>query len=55
MTAMFSSHKLLNSRSVKQKVTVEAGLPDEIHDFLLHPDWLAAYSAASEFFTKHLK
>jgi dipeptidyl aminopeptidase/acylaminoacyl peptidase len=24
--------------------------PDEIHDFLLHRDWLAAYHAASDFF-----
>jgi dipeptidyl aminopeptidase/acylaminoacyl peptidase len=40
----------------KQKVTVEELVfPDEIHDFLLHRDWLAAYSAASEFFAKHLK
>ena len=29
--------------------------PDEVHDFLLHRDWLAAYQAASEFFDRHLK
>ena len=29
--------------------------PDEVHDFLLHRDWLAAYHAASDFFDKHLK
>jgi dipeptidyl aminopeptidase/acylaminoacyl peptidase len=29
--------------------------PDEIHDFLLHRTWLAAYHAASEFFDRHLK
>jgi dipeptidyl aminopeptidase/acylaminoacyl peptidase len=29
--------------------------PDEIHDFLLHRDWLAAYHAASDFFDRHLK
>jgi dipeptidyl aminopeptidase/acylaminoacyl peptidase len=40
----------------KQKVDVEELVfPDEIHDFLLHRDWLAAYSAGAEFFAKHLK
>ncbi len=40
----------------KQKVNVEELIfPDEIHDFLLHRDWLAAYSAASDFFARHLK
>ena len=29
--------------------------PDEIHDFLLHRDWLAAYHAASDFFDRRLK
>jgi dipeptidyl aminopeptidase/acylaminoacyl peptidase len=29
--------------------------PDEVHDFLLHRHWLAAYHAASDFFDKHLK
>ena len=29
--------------------------PDEVHDFLLHRDWLAAYHAGSDFFDKHLK
>jgi dipeptidyl aminopeptidase/acylaminoacyl peptidase len=29
--------------------------PDEVHDFLLHRDWLAAYHAASDFFDRHLK
>ena len=32
----------------------ELVFPDEIHDFLLHRTWLAAYSAASEFFDRHL-
>lgn len=27
--------------------------PDEIHDFLLHRSWLAAYQAASDFFDRH--
>src|SRR5438093_334763 len=29
--------------------------PDEIHDFLLHRDWLAAYHATSDFFDRRLK
>ena len=29
--------------------------PDEIHDFLRHRTWLAAYHAASDFFDQHLR
>ena len=29
--------------------------PDEIHDFLRHRTWLAAYQAASDFFDQHLR
>ena len=29
--------------------------PDEIHDLLLHKDWVRAYHAGAEFFDKHLK
>src|SRR5436190_378646 len=29
--------------------------PDEIHDLLLHKDWVRAYHASAEFFDKHLK
>jgi dipeptidyl aminopeptidase/acylaminoacyl peptidase len=29
--------------------------PDEVHDFLVHADWLAAYHAADEFLAKYLK
>lgn len=29
--------------------------PDEVHDFLLHRNWLAAYHAASDFFDRKLK
>jgi dipeptidyl aminopeptidase/acylaminoacyl peptidase len=29
--------------------------PDEIHDLLLHKDWLQSYQAGSDFFDKHLK
>ncbi len=40
----------------KQKVNVEELVfPDEIHDFLLHRDWIAAYSASASFFEQHLK
>jgi dipeptidyl aminopeptidase/acylaminoacyl peptidase len=37
-------------------VTVEQLIfPDEIHDFLLHRDWLAGYRAESDFFDRQLK
>jgi len=29
--------------------------PDEVHDFLLHRDWVRAYRASVEFFDRHLK
>lgn len=29
--------------------------PDEVHDFLLHRDWLAAYLATANFFDEYLK
>jgi dipeptidyl aminopeptidase/acylaminoacyl peptidase len=29
--------------------------PDEVHDFLLHRNWLRAYHAASDFFDAHFK
>src|SRR6266705_604384 len=29
--------------------------PDEIHDLLLHKDWVRGYHASAEFFDKHLK
>ena len=29
--------------------------PDEIHELLLHEDWLRAYHATADFFDKHLK
>ena len=39
----------------KRKVEFEQLIfPDEIHDFLLHRDWLRAYHAADDFFTAHL-
>lgn len=33
----------------------EMVLPDEVHDFLLHRDWLRAYEATAEFFERELK
>jgi len=40
----------------KQKVeTEELVFPDEIHDFLLHRNWIAAYTASAEFFRRHLQ
>jgi dipeptidyl aminopeptidase/acylaminoacyl peptidase len=32
----------------------ELVFPDEIHGFLLHRHWLAAYKAGAEFFQQHL-
>ena len=29
--------------------------PDEIHDLLLHKDWVTSYRAGAGFFDKHLK
>jgi dipeptidyl aminopeptidase/acylaminoacyl peptidase len=29
--------------------------PDEIHGFLLHRNWMAAFSAAADFFHRKLK
>ena len=31
----------------------ELVFPDEIHDFLMHKTWVAAYSAAADFFGRH--
>ncbi len=33
----------------------ELVFPDEVHDFLLHRNWLAAYHAAADFFDRMLK
>jgi len=29
--------------------------PDDVHDFLLHRNWVAAYHAAGDFFDRHFK
>ena len=40
----------------KQGVSFEQLVfPDEIHDFLLHRTWLAAYHAACDYFDRHFK
>ncbi|MGI4758667.1 MAG: S9 family peptidase [Janthinobacterium lividum] len=39
-----------------QGVTVEEKIfPDEVHDFLLHKDWITAFELAADFFDRHLK
>ena len=39
-----------------QQVDVEELIfPDEVHEFLLHKDWVAAYTAAAAFFERTLK
>ena len=46
----------LTARLREKGVEIEQLIfPDEIHDFLLHRDWLAAYHAASDFFDRRLK
>ncbi|MHB1938467.1 MAG: S9 family peptidase [Acidobacteriaceae bacterium] len=40
----------------QQNVTVqELIFPDEVHDFLLHRSWVAAYAAGAKFFDRYLK
>jgi dipeptidyl aminopeptidase/acylaminoacyl peptidase len=46
----------LTERLRKQGVHFEQLIfPDEIHDFLLHQSWLAAYSATADFFDRYLR
>jgi len=46
----------LVARLRQQGVEIEQLVfPDDVHDFLLHRHWLAAYHAASDFFDRHLK
>jgi len=42
----------LRKQNVEFKLLV---FPDEIHDFLLHRSWLAAYHATSDFFDAHFQ
>ncbi|MBZ5529061.1 MAG: prolyl oligopeptidase family serine peptidase [Acidobacteriia bacterium] len=46
----------LVARLRKRGVAIEQLVfPDDVHDFLLHRDWMAAYSAAADFFDRRLK
>ncbi|HEV2196681.1 MAG TPA: prolyl oligopeptidase family serine peptidase [Candidatus Acidoferrum sp.] len=46
----------LTARLREKRVEIEQLIfPDEIHDFLLHRDWLAAYHATADFFDRRLK
>lgn len=46
----------LIARLRKRNVELEQLIfPDEIHDFLMHRSWLAAYHAAADFFDRHLR
>ncbi|MDQ2898328.1 MAG: prolyl oligopeptidase family serine peptidase [Acidobacteriota bacterium] len=52
----FSQSVMLAEALRKQNVPFEQLVfPDEIHDFLVHEHWLAAYHAADTFFAKYLK
>jgi len=52
----FSQTPKLAASLRKQNVHVEELIfPDEIHDFLLHRDWLRAYAAETDFFARYLK
>ncbi len=46
----------LTARLREKNVEIEQLIvPDEIHDFLLHRTWLAAYRATGDFFDRHFK
>jgi len=51
----FSQTVQLTEDLRKQGVYVEQLIfPDEVHDFLLHKDWLAAYTATYDFFSRKM-
>jgi dipeptidyl aminopeptidase/acylaminoacyl peptidase len=55
-TVVFAQTVQLTEALRKQGVHVEQLIfPDEIHEFLLHADWLKAYHAADEFLARYLK
>ena len=55
-TVVFAQTVQLTEALRKQGVHVEQLIfPDEVHDFLLHSSWLAAYHAADEFLSRYLK
>jgi dipeptidyl aminopeptidase/acylaminoacyl peptidase len=52
----FNETVLLVEALRKQKVYFEQLIfPNEIHDFLLYRDWLAAYEASADFFQRKMK
>lgn len=55
-TVAFAQTVQLAEALRKQRVPFEQLVfPDEIHDFLVHADWLAAYHAADKFLARYLK
>jgi dipeptidyl aminopeptidase/acylaminoacyl peptidase len=51
----FAQTELLVDALRRQKVDIEELIfPDEIHEFLLHRDWLRAYNASAEFLGRKL-
>ncbi len=53
---LFSQTVRLAAALRAQGVTVEEKVyPDEVHDFLLHRDWIDAYTRALDFFDRKLK
>ena len=53
---LFSQTVRLAAALRAQGVTVEEKVyPDEVHDFLLHRDWIDAFQRAAEFFDRFLK
>jgi dipeptidyl aminopeptidase/acylaminoacyl peptidase len=52
----FNQTVMLAGALRKQNVEIEELIfPDEVHDFLLHRSWVAAYGAAVRFLNQHLK
>jgi dipeptidyl aminopeptidase/acylaminoacyl peptidase len=55
-TVVFAQTVQLTEALRKQGVQVEQLIfPDEVHDFLLHSNWVAGYKAAAEFLSRYLK
>ncbi len=52
----FSQTTDLVRRLREEKVVFEQIVyPDEVHDFLLHRNWLGIFKASADFFDRHLK
>ena len=52
----FNQTVMLTDALRKQNVEIETLIfPDEVHDFLLHKTWVAAYEAAARFLNQRLK